>query len=260
MTPRHSHQLVILLLTVSITLEVTLLAGLFHLSDFLYHSLHLAFMATLIGSQLALYLKADKRLPGARYALWFAIGAAFTLIGDYVNGAVSSVQPVSLKLTWAMLLFGLGYSLYILALWRYQTGQPTFARTIGRGGYLLALLILAINVISWFHHVEVNLRGHDLLYYGSFVFNATIYVLMPLLAFHFYRHSGYSTGGLFVLMGGLLIPYSDLVLFASWLRGGDPVVPGFTLYAFNWIAYFGGQVLFSRFPALVLEAEAGSSR
>ena len=256
MTPRQSHQFAILLLTASITLETTLLAGLFTLPDALYHGLHLAFMAALVSSQLALYRHADRRLPGRRFALWFAVGAGFTLIGDYVNGAVSAVQPVSLKLTWALLLFGIGYSLYNLALWRQVSRLPAPAQNGWLDGPAPALAILALNVVSWFQHVEANLRGHDLLYFGSFVFNATIYMLMPLLAFRFYRRSACSTGGLFVLMGGVLIPYSDLILFASWLRGGDPAVPDFTLYAFNWIVYFGGQVLMSRFPALVLEAES----
>jgi len=88
------------------------------------------------------------------------------------------------------------------------------------------------------------------------VFNASIYVLMPLLAIRDCQRSDYSSGGLIVVIGSLLIPYSDLILFNSWLKGGDPAVPTLALYAINWIVYFGGQVLISRFPALALEAEA----
>jgi len=259
MTPRHSHQFAIVLLAASVMLEIALLAGVFSLPDAIYHSLHLAFMAMLIGSQLALYLTADAQLRSRRYALWFAVGAAFTMVGDYINGTLSSVQPVSLKLTWAMLLFGIGYGLYILALW--QHGRTQFANAPASKVVLLGMALqnLIVNVLLWTWFVEANLQGHDLLYYGSFVFNATLYVLMPLLAFRFYQVSQYSTGALIVLIGSVLIPYSDLVLFNSWLKAGDPPVATFELYALNWVVYFGGQVLISRFPALALEADASRS-
>ena len=35
----------------------------------------------------------------------------------------------------------------------------------------------------------------------------------------------------------------------------DPAVPSFTLYAFNWIVYFSGQVLVGCFPALAIESQ-----
>ena len=71
-------------------------------------------------------------------------------------------------------------------------------------------------------------------------------------------NSRWSVGGLLVLVGAVLIPYSDLVLFRSWLEGGDPDVVSRQLYASNWILYFGGQCLMSLFPALVI-GSAGAS-
>jgi hypothetical protein len=242
-----------LLLTGSIAMEITLLAGLFPVNDLIYHGLHLALMAALITSQWMVFRSASPQDPRRWLAFCFALGAMFTAVGDYVNSAVSAVQPVSLKLTWAMLLFGVGYTLYSVALWKHSRDavQPLALGKL-RPAYWMVLPVLAVNVVSWFQHVEQLLPGLDLLYYGTFIFNATIYVLMPVYAFWFFLNSRQSTGSLLVLCGALLIPYSDLILFASWLKG-NPAVPEFPLYAFNWILYFGGQVLISLFPALVLQ-------
>jgi hypothetical protein len=242
-----------LLLTGSITMEITLLAGLFPVNDLIYHGLHLVLMAALITSQWLVFRRASLQDPRRRLALCFAFGALFTAVGDYVNGALSAVQPVSLKLTWAMLLFGIGYTLYTAALWKHSRDgvKPLVAGKL-RPAYWMALPVLAVNVLSWFQHVEPLMRGMELLYYGSFVFNATIYVLMPTYALWFFLNARQSTGSLLVLCGALLISYSDLILFATWLKG-DPAVPEFPLYAFNWILYFGGQVLISLFPALALQ-------
>lgn len=254
MSPRLMNQLAILLLTLSIAMEVSLLSGLRTLSTPLYHSAHLLLMATLVAAQLALFLTADKHLPSRQYALWFAIGTAFTAAGDYVNGAMSAIQPVSLKLTWAMLLFGIGYGLYIFALWHHKKQTQGSGPS---GGIWLVLLFLGINAGSWLRDVEPNLQGlGGLLYNGSFIFNATLYVLMPVLSFRFYQRSGYSTGGLLICMGGILIPYSDLILFNAWLRGGNPPVADLAMFAHNWILYFGGQVLMTQFPALAMAADA----
>lgn len=259
MSPQPHFRIAALLLAVSVTVEVTLLAGLFPVNDLLYHSFHLMLMAALIVSQFQVYRRLDAESPARPLALCFAIGALFTAVGDYVNGALSSVQPVSLKLTWAMLLFGVGYALYNLALWRQYRRMARHPATgaLRLAGWM-ALPVLAVNVVSWCQHVEPLLRGLDLLYYGSFVFNATIYVLMPTLAFGFFLASRQGTGSLLVLCGAVLIPFSDLILFATWLKGNPPV-PSFQLYALNWIVYFGGQVLISLFPALVAETgtEAG---
>ena len=256
MLASHYIKFSIALLVASVSLEITLLAGLFQFSDALYHGIHLLFMATLIASQLTLFLTADKHLQTRKYALWFAIATTFTAIGDYVNSAVSAVQPVSMKLTWAMLLFGIGYAVYNFVLWQLNQSMLKQQKKTRFSGlqYAIALLILAINVVSWFQHVEPNIRGLDVLYYGSFIFNATIYVMMPLFAVWFFHQTKYSMGGLLVLLGAVLIPYSDLILFASWLRGNPPV-PSFQLYAYNWILYFSGQALLTQLPSWAMMAE-----
>ncbi len=253
--PSQTHiRLAATLLAVSMTLEVTLLAGINSIPDPLYHGLHLLFMAGVIASQLTLYWRSRGR-PQARLALWFGAGMLLTAAGDYINGALSSVQPVSLKLTWALFLFGAGYILYNLALWTHCNGQLRRQQSgFARRRHLVAIPVLAVNVASWFLHVKANLTGMDTLLYGSFIFNATIYVMMPTLGFWYFLASRQGIGGLVVLIGTILVPYSDLVLFGSWLRGGDPAVPSFQLYACNWILYFGGQALLSLFPALVLAA------
>lgn len=257
MLASHYIKLSIVLLVASISVEITLLIGLFQFSDALYHGIHLLLMATLIVLQLTLFLTADKNLQTRKYALWFAIATTFTAVGDYVNGAISMVQPVSLKLTWAMLLFGVGYVVYNFVLWQLNQSMLKQQKKTHFSGlqYAIILPILAINVLSWFQHVEPNIRGLDVLYYGSFIFNATIYAMMPLFAVWFFYQSKYSMGGLLVLLGALLIPYSDLILFASWLRGNPPV-PSFEFYAYNWILYFSGQALLTQLPSWAMMAES----
>ena len=256
MSPKNFIMLAIVLLAASITLEITLLAGVLNLGVSRYHQIHLLLIGTLAGSQFLLYFYGKRHGIKHHAALLFAIGACLTGSGDFVNGAISHIEPVSLKLTWALLLFGAGYVSYSVALWTYNNailkrGTSTFARA----RYLIAVPFLVMNVAAWFKYVEPNVAGFDLLYYGSFIFNATIYVLLPTFAVWFFYNSGKSIGGLIVLVGAFLIPYSDLILFSSWLRGGDPAVASFQLYAYNWILYFGGQVLISIFPALVIDAE-----
>jgi hypothetical protein len=122
--------------------------------------------------------------------------------------------------------------------------------------YVIALPILVVNVASWFMHVGPNLTDLELLKYGSFIFNATIYVALPLFGLWFFRNSGWSAGGLVVLIGTILIPFSDLILFSSWLGDGNLALPTFQLYAYNWIVYYGGQVMAANFPALAIDAAA----
>jgi len=244
----------IVLLTGSIAMEVSLLAGIFNINSSLYHLIHVLLIAALVGSQLSLYFFWKKYDIKQNYALLFAIGTALTGVGDYVNSAISHVQPVSLKLTWAMLLFGSGYAIYNYTLWTYNnTILKQKQDGFSRNRYMVAVPFLLVNVISWYLHVEANVKGLDLLYYGSFVFNATIYVMMPMAAFWFFINTRQSTGGLIVFVGALLIPYSDLVLFGSWLRGGNPPEPSFQFYSYNWILYYGGQILISMFPGLVID-------
>ena len=59
------------------------------------------------------------------------------------------------------------------------------------------------------------------------------------------------------MVGAVLIPYSDLVLFRSWLEGGDPDVVSRQLYASNWILYFGGQIFSSMTATFHQTAGAG---
>jgi len=252
--PQRHIQFTIIILTLSIALEITFLAGIITVSAALYHCLHMLFMASLIGSQLALFFS-SKGAPQRNTALWFATGTSLTAVGDFINSAISPVQPVSLKLTWALALFGAGYAIYNAVLWQYNNRLLKRSDTpFAKYRYLLALPVLAVNVLSWCQHVQGNLQGLGLLRYGSFVFNATIYVLMPTLGLWFFYNRRKSTSGLMVLLGTLLIPYSDLILFGSWLRGGNPAAPSFQLYAYNWILYYAGQVLISLFPAIVMEA------
>ena len=264
MNPQSHIKRVIALLAASMAIEVNLLAGIGNLPDAAYHGLHVALMAALVASQFALYLSARPTSRHAAYAFWFALGMAATTIGDYVNGAMSGVEPASLKLSWALLLFGAGYSVYVWVMWRHDR-ELMSTRGAGQGwtryGFALAVPIAAFNLLAWIKHVEPGVAAHALLYYGSFVFNLTIYVAMPLLALRYARHCAWQAGGLIVLVGALLLPYSDLILFGSWLRGGaDPAVPSFELYAYNWIVYFSGQALMSLFPALVMQAGSIESR
>lgn len=256
MAPATFFKTAACLVAVSITTEATLLAGVFELGTTPYHLFHLLLMVVLVGSQAAVWLRARKLGAVAGLALLFAIGAFSTGIGDFVNGAASGIEPVSLKLTWALLLFGIGYTLYSVALWKHN--DPILKQSSSRfasARYLIAVPILAFNVYSWFDHVHSAVDGHELLMYGSFIFNATIYVALPLFALWFFYNSGWSLGGLVVLIGAILIPYSDLILFESWLKDGDPAVPSFALYAINWIVYFSGQVLIACFPALAIESQ-----
>lgn len=254
MSPADFPKLVAVLLAVSIGIEVSLLAGVFHLDTAPYHLMHVALMGALVLGQFALWQHARAaRRPEAGAALALAIGAACTAVGDFVNGAVSGIEPVSLKLTWALLLFGTGYTLYVITLWRHAA--PALHESAPRlyaWRYAIALVILAGNLLAWFQHVEARVAGHDLLYYGSFVFNATLYVMLPTCALWLAAANRFSLGSIVVLIGAILVPYSDLVLFDSWLRGGDPAVPSFELYAYNWIVYFGGQALFATFPSLLM--------
>ena len=254
MSPQQHIKLVGCLLAASVAIEVNLLASIEHVSDSVYHGLHIAFMASIVLSQLALYLSCKGSSRHAGYALWLALGMSSTAVGDYVNGAMSGIEPVSLKLTWAMLLFGVGYMIYVVTLWRHDRAMAAAGHGAkGVWRYALALPVVGLNLFAWLEHVEPGVQAHPLLCNGSLVFNLTIYVAMPVLAMRYVINSQWHVGGLLVFIGGLLIPYSDLVLFGSWLqRGVDPAVPSFQLYAYNWIVYFGGQALMALFPALVM--------
>lgn len=260
MTPKRFTLVAIVLASASIAFEAAALSGLVDVGTDAYHSIHVALMAALVISQFALFLHGRGRRPEARLALFFAVGAAFTMVGDFFNGAVSGVEPVSHKLTWALLWFGTGYVLYVAALWMHN--EPILRQSesaFAKYRYAFVLPVLAVNVAGWLMHVGPNVEDFELLRYGSFVFNATIYVALPVLGLWFFRNTGWSAGGLVVLIGAIFIPYSDLVLFSSWLGDGDPAVPSFRLYAYNWIVYFTGQVMVAVFPALAMSQAHGEA-
>jgi hypothetical protein len=261
MTTKKYLQIASITLLASVMFEIHLLAGLDSVSDSIYHFLHISFMSVLIVAQVLLYRSFKGNNQSSKYALWFAIGIAFTAIGDFVNGANSPVEPVSSKLTCALFLFGAGYVIYNVVLWKYATAILSKTNsTVSKYKYFLAVPFIIINLISWLLHVEPNLKNSNLLYYGSFVFNLTIYVAMPLFASWYYYSSRWSMRGLIVLTAAILIPYSDLILFNTWLKNGtDPAVPGFQVYAYNWILYFSVQVLMSMLPSFIIMEEAESA-
>ncbi|HUM84555.1 MAG TPA: hypothetical protein PLN48_12410 [Lachnospiraceae bacterium] len=257
MTTKNYIQIASITLLASVMFEITLLAGLAPVPEKIYHFLHIFLMLVLIVSQILLYKSLDKNKLTSKYALWFALGMGFTAIGDYVNGANSCIEPVSNKLTWALLLFGSGYVIYNFILWKHATNILAKTKTsLLKYKYYLAVPFIVINLISWMLHVEPNLNNPSLLYYGSFIFNLTIYVAMPLFAAWYYYGTGWSTRGLVIFIAAILIPYSDLVLFNSWMKNGsDPAVPSIQLYAYNWILYFGGQTLMSMLPSFIVMDE-----
>lgn len=258
MTPSLHIKWVGGLLAASVAMEVNLLAGIERVGDGLYHGLHVALVLAVVASQWALWWSSRGASRHADMAGWMGLGMAFTAVGDFVNGAMSGVEPVSLKLTWALLLFGVGYVLYVCMLWRNDREMAAAGRgSAGWWRYALAVPVAALNLLLWVQHVEPGVRAHTLLCHGSLVFNMTLYVAMPVLAMRYFINSQWSIGGLVVLIGGMWIPYSDLILFGSWLGAGlDPAVPSFQLYAYNWIVYFGGQALMAMFPALLMLADA----
>ena len=243
-----------LLLAASITLEITVLAGIINLGTVAYNLQHMALLMAILVMQGAIYRHARAHdHPHAVVALLFTLGTASTLVGDVINGGLTPIGPVSVKLSWALLWFGLGYGAYVLAMGRVLSQQlcnevPWWRRW----RYLPVPVILVVNVLSWYGHVYPRVEGHALLTYGSFVFNATLYVLMPLFALWYVALEKASAKSLAVLVGAIWIPYSDLVLFDTWLRNGDIAVASTELFAINWIVYFGGQCLLGMFPAFVL--------
>lgn len=256
MTPNKHIQFSILLISISIAAEVAFITKLFPITDQLYAYLHLFLMALLIGSQFSL---SRNNKPGTfNYALWFGTGTLVTAIGDYVNSGASTVTPVSNKLTFALFLFGVGYIIYNVVLWKinqelFKKKQSEFSKK----KYLFVIPIIAINLIGWIQHVAPNVKPFDMLYYGSFIFNLTIYVAMPLFGLWYYHNTGWKVNGLVIFIGTLLIPYSDLILFYCWMKDvTNPTQPGLLLYAANWILYFGGQILICMLPAFIaIEAE-----
>lgn len=257
MTPRLFSSCLAGVLAGSLALEAALLSGLTSLPAPVYHLIHLGLMAGLLAMTLALYR--DRRRCGgadAAVVLLFAAGLVFTAVGDFVNSALSGVDPVTHKLRWALLLFGLGYACYTAGMLR-GLALPTVARPVPRLWWLIPV-ILVINVTAWISHVHSRVQGDAILTYGSFVFNATLYVVLPWLAIRYLVWRRFAPDAVLVAIGSVLIPFSDLVLFNTWLGQPDGAPVSLTSYSSNWILYFGGQCLINVFPS-ALAADRGRS-
>ena len=248
MTPGLFLKCLAVLLAGSMVVEAGMLSGLLALPVSGYHLIHLVLMAALLAITVALWLR--RRQEGATDAsvvLLFAIGLAFTMVGDFVNSRLSTVEPVTLKLSWALLFFGLGYSCYIAGLCRgLALSHPGAPRL-----WLVIPAILALNVIGWLTSVATRVAGHPVLSYGSFVFNATVYVVLPWLAIRYLVASRFGLASVVVMIGAFLLPFSDLVLFKTWLPRPDAEPVSLVLYSSNWILYYGGQCLANVFPAAI---------
>lgn len=248
-------KLVTVLLAVSVGIECGVLSGLWPLPEGRYHLIHLLLMGSLLAGVLALHRhRRGRAAADAPVPLWFAAGLAFTGTGDYVNSALSAISPVSPKLTWALLFFGLGYICYAIGMWK---GLALLAggRTVVSGMlWAIVPVILLLNVSTWFTRIQSLVAGHPLLSYGSFAFNATIYVALPWLAIRYLLGTRFSVASVVVMVGVAFIIYSDLVLFDAWLRREDGVPIPVPLYAVNWILYFGGQCLTNVFAPSVAAA------
>lgn len=259
MMPDSFEKCIAVLLGVSLAIEAAVISGFAKLPVGVYHPIHLLLMAGLLLGVLLLYRqRRATRAPDAPVALLFAVGLAFTAVGDYVNSPLSGIEPVTTKLTWALLLFGLGYSCYVAGMWKGLSllGGP------GWRGRLLWLipLILVGNVATWFRYVSGLVADHPLLYYGSFVFNATLYVVLPWLAIRYLIMSRFALGAVVVMVGAVFVAYSDLVLFTTWLvqPAGEPITA--VLYASNWLVYFGGQCLVNVFTPSLAAALGAPAR
>lgn len=265
MTPESVLKTLAVLLGASVALECGVLSGLWPLPSAAYHLIHLLLMAALLALTLALHRQRRGRADAA-VPLWFAAGLVCTLAGDYVNSALSSVAPVTPKLSWALLFFALGYSCYIVGMWQGLTllGAATGHRPAGsRALWAIIPVILVLNAVTWFVRVLPRVQGNPLLTYGSFAFNATIYVLLPWLAIRYLLASRFGVAAVVVGIGVLLLVYSDLVLFDAWLKLPDGTPVPVEFYASNWILYFGGQCLTLAFPpslAAALDRAPASAR
>lgn len=244
-----------LLLAASLVVESGMLSGLFSFSVTGYHLIHLLLMTGLLAITGALWWRRRREsAPDAPVVALFALGLVFTLIGDYVNSRLSDVNPVTLKLTWALLFFGLGYSCYIAGLWRGLALVAPGARRL----WPVIPVILALNVTGWLTSVAARVAGQPVLSYGSFVFNATLYVILPWLAIRYLVACRYGLASVVVMIGAVLLPFSDLVLFKTWLPRPDDEPVSLILYSSNWILYFGGQCLMNVFTAALAMTPPGN--
>ena len=231
------------------------LSGLWTLGLRGYHLIHLMLMACLFGLAVALYRQRSRRGAADRaVSLWFAAGLACTVVGDYINSVLSGIHPVTHQLGWAVPIYALGYTCYIVGMWKGLALIPGGKTVVPRTLWLLIPVILAGNVITWITRVQARVANYPILHYGSFVFNATIYVILPWLAIRYLIARRFSLAAVAVMIGAVFIAYSDLVLFDSWFRLPVGTSIPTVLYASNWILYFGGQCLLNVFPSSLAQA------
>lgn len=252
MSAKNHIVFVSLIIAATCLFEMSLLAKLEAVPDPVYQLVHLCSMGLLIAGQLLLIKGFRQKALPVKVAAITAIALVCTGIGDLVNGSLTSIAPVSTKLTFALFLFGTGYLLYNYNLWQAikNTGDPSRKMPLIA---LLALIMVVLinNVASWFIYIDELVSAFPLLHYGGLGFNATIYVAMPVLGVYYAYKTGWAIHGWIILIAGVFLPYSDLILFDSWLPG-NPDHPGRELYAYNWVIYFGGQCLMSMLPSFLV--------
>jgi hypothetical protein len=219
-------------------------AGIETPGDGAYSTYHLTVMALLLAMSVWVAAKAPSKAFGALPIIGLlSVGLAFTGIGDVVNSSISPVHGPPQKLTWALLWFGVGYSAYVAFLGLEFRRISAAMRKRALITLLAAAPILAVgNYVSWSERIEPLVGQHEILRAGSLIFSVTLYVALPALSLAIFVGSNWSTEALVLLIGAGLLPFSDLILFATWLQGDGPV--SLANYAINWIFYFGGQSLF----------------
>ncbi|BCI86210.1 hypothetical protein NIIDMKKI_14160 [Mycobacterium kansasii] len=83
----------------------------------IYHIWHVALMLFVITVRLAYQQRLSPQV--ARYTRILIAGMAMCAVGDVVNSAISGIEPISQKLSTAIILFGAGYTLYVYVLYRF---------------------------------------------------------------------------------------------------------------------------------------------
>lgn len=231
-------------LAVSCAYEGMALAGIETPASFAYSIYHLFCMALLLAMSVWVFLQNRSNVVGALPAIGLlSVGLIATGIGDFVNSSISPIEVVSQKLTWALLCFGVGYSAYTVLLCIEFGRIAPDRRKRSWAALVGAAAVLAVaNYLSWSSRIEPVVSQYSALKTGSLIFSLTLYVALPALSLAIFVGSGWSTEALVLLIGTGLLPFSDLILFATWLGGDDSVSLG--NYALNWIFYFGGQSLF----------------
>jgi hypothetical protein len=251
MTPKNHIVFVSLIIAGTCLFEMSLLAGLEAVADPGYQLVHLCSMGLLIAGQVLLIRHFRQNGLPVRFPALTAAALVCTGIGDLVNGTLTGITPVSTKLTFALFLFGAGYLIYTYNLWQAIriTGAPSRKMPLTLLMFLIAGALIN-NLSSWFIYIDELVQGFTLLRYGGMIFNATIYVAMPVLGIYYAYKTGWAISGWIILIAGVFLPYSDLILFDSWLPG-NPDFPGRDLYAYNWMVYFSGQCLMSMLPSFL---------